>query len=292
MLKDLKRREFLRLAGGVVVAGPFVLSGCSQLVERDLQNRPVEGDISALAVNNPVISSIGGVTNKDSGINNGRVAMPCGHVYDGLLVLNDQLGTYPWTIRGSNFGSTKGSVQIGSQNAVIKSWSPSIIVADGTLPWNSGLTTIQVAVITSGGKNSLSIGVVPAIRSRIYGQCTWWVARRRLEMGLQPSLGSWSSNVTLDGSYIPQRGDQYVFTTSFGKHTAIAESVSGGNPVAITGGTRRSWTVNLSQYNASCTNKQGSFSATFQVDTVSGKKSVTQGIKFSASSQPAIGCYR
>lgn len=176
---------------------------------RDEQSNP--SPRAAVVVAQPTISAISGVSNLSVlGIYNGLVAMDCGKTWNGYRVVNDRTGTYPWKLSGQNFGSAVGTVTLGGQVVRITAWQPTSITIDPTLPWYSGrlLTTLRVRTAT-GLVVSQGVSVVPAISSRIYGQCTHFVAYRRKQMGLQPSPTAFGGYSAITASYVPKRGDQY-----------------------------------------------------------------------------------
>jgi hypothetical protein len=241
---------------------------------------------AAVATPQPTMSSILGVSNSDAGITNGKVDMDCGKSWNGYYAINDQLGKYKLTLRGNNFGSTRGTVTLAGRNVTISSWSNTSIVIDPTLPWNSGpVCTIMKIRTANGATLDYGMNIVPAVRTRIYGQCTYEVARTRLEMGMSPSPTAYSNYATITGSYVPKAGDQYQWNTSVGKHTAIVTAVSA--PVSSTGGIKK-WTITVRERNADCRNGVRTYSTTFQTKTTGSSTTVQSYPKSSSGANTTL----
>lgn len=236
---------------------------------------PQEPLINAVAA--PTISSISGISNFSAGITNGLVSMDCGRNYNGSRVINDQTGTYPWTIIGNGFGTQQGQIIIAGRQAAISSWSNTKIVIDPTLPTNSYPACAVLALRTSDGRilNS-GVNVVPAIRSRIYGQCTYLVAKTRLNLGLQPSPTAYGGYQTITGSYVPKVGDQLEWQA---RHTAIVTAVS--NTGTINGTT--TWRVTISEQNADCNNSFNVYTSEFKTKLVGGSSQIVQYMRSSVN---------
>lgn len=206
--------------------------------------------------------TIGGESIPAAGINKGLVAMDCGKAYNGQRVVNDKTGSYPWTISGRDFGSVKGTALLNGQEVKIISWQTTAIKIDPTMPWTSAPISTTLKIRTSAGLEvSQNVQVVPAISTRIYGQCTHFVALRRKQMGLQPSPTAYGDYKNVTAAYVPRRGDQYQWNWSGGKHTAIVTSVSG--PTTVNGET--TYSVTVDEQNANCANQLNTFVASFAV---------------------------
>ena len=68
----------------------------------------------------PTINTIGGVTNNSTGICNGKVNETWGQTYNGCQVVNNTPDKYFWTITGTNFGSTWGTVTLNGRSVPIR----------------------------------------------------------------------------------------------------------------------------------------------------------------------------
>jgi hypothetical protein len=186
--------------------------------------------------------------------------MTCGAAWNGGRVVNDQTGVYPWTINGKNFGSNPGSVSIVGRPATIQSWSPTQIVIQPTAAYNSSpLCAVMLITTSTGAKGTFGTNIVPAVRSRVFQQCTWWVAYSRLNMGKQPSATAYGGYTSITAQWIPQVGDQLEWD---GEHTAIISSVQG--PTLQSAGAQ-SWTLGITEYNSKCTNQFNSYTTTFTI---------------------------
>ncbi|MCD9189628.1 MAG: IPT/TIG domain-containing protein [Pyrinomonadaceae bacterium] len=242
---------------------------------------------SNAAVAAPVVYSMGGVTNSSSGISNGRVSMSCGASWNGNFVINDKPSVYQITINGNNFGTTRGTVTIAGRNAPILSWSNTTIKIDPTLDWWASPMSAVLRISTASGTYlNWGIDVVPAISSRIYGQCTYHVAYQRKQMGMQPSPTAYGGYTAIAGNYIPRRGDQYQWGS--GDHTGIVTAVSA--PVSSSGGIK-TWNITISEQNADCRNGLKTYTAQFQTKTVNGITTVMIYPKSSVSSYSGAKLY-
>jgi hypothetical protein len=186
----------------------------------------------------------------------------CGSNYNDDRVVNDTPGVYPWTVYGKNFGNAMGTATLNGQAVRITSWQSATITLDPTMPWPAGGVSTSLRIRTATGLEAVQYEqVIPAISSRIYGQCTYWVAFQRKWMGLLPSPTAYGGYSVITSKYVPKAGDQYQWTWSGGKHTAIALRVTG--PVSMNGALVYSLTVD--EMNADCRNGQKPFPATFAV---------------------------
>lgn len=235
----------------------------------------------AVVVAAPTISSITGYTDSNAGIKNGKVNMSdCGPKWDGGYAINDRSGKYLLTINGKNFGATRGSVTLAGKKVDIVNWSNTSIKIDPTRPYDTGpVSTILKITTASGGVLNYGMSIVPAIRTRIFGQCTHHVALTRLKMGLEPSPMAYDDYLTITGSYVPRVGDQYQWKRA---HTAIVVEVSSSAP--STGGLK-TWTLTISEQNADCKNGLNRYKTMFQTKTVGASKSVLVYPKSSKGSE-------
>ena len=217
---------------------------------------------SAATVATPKISGIGGISLDSSGIVNGRAQEELGIHWNNDLVVNydylhssDRSGGVFWTINGSGFGKTKGTVKIGGftlpSNKVVWSDTAITVYPDGSMissssPYNWGPKSVQIQVITSNLKTtSWTDTIIPAIQTRVYGQCAWWVALRRIQLGLVPSTTAYGGYRPIS-TWIPQVGDQLEWTSGKITHSAIVESVSRSGNI---------YTIKISEYNLNCDNQ-------------------------------------
>ncbi len=239
---------------------------------------PVDGESAvqsaSLASVSPILTYLSGISSSAAGVSNGVVFMPCGTAYNGRRVINDVEGTYVWTVRGTNFGSTRGTVTVAGRTAKIVSWTSTEIQFDPTVPWTAVPISTTFTIRTASGLSSaFGISIAPAIRSRVFGQCTNEVAYRRLRMGLQPSTTAYGSHRSITASYIPTAGDQYAWN---GSHVAIVTAVS-----RAVSGAFITYTITITERNALCTNAVSSYQTRFQVKSTSTGLVITERPKSS-----------
>lgn len=215
----------------------------------------------------PYISYITGITTAAAGVENGLVKQSCGAKYNGSRAVNDTAETYSWTIVGGNFGSSQGSVTLAGRTAKITSWSSTKIVIYPSVLYTTGPMSTTLKITTSNGTVSHGVSIVPAIKTRIFGQCTHHVALKRLSLGLTPSSGAYSGYSPVTTSWVPRVGDQIQWN---GTHTAIIVAV---NAYYNNGWSR--YNIQVSEQNYDCKNSTRTFWDYFEVGVVSGTKKIT-----------------
>jgi len=248
---------------------------------------------AGVTVAGPAISSIGGVTNTNSGITNGRVDESIGTAYNGKLVVNDETGAYPWTIKGTAFGTTPGSVYLYGRKSPVLSWSDTAIKVDvsgaqvnPSQPWNwAGLSTTLRVQTAAGASVDQGVEIVPAVKTRIFGQCAYWVAFRRHQLGMTPSPTAYGGYTTIGTSWVPKKGDQLQFTFDGGLHSAIIESVTGPT---VQSDSTTTYSVTISQLNAAGHNEYSEYTSPFKFRGTS----VLSKPKFASWGTEATSYYR
>jgi hypothetical protein len=245
----------------------------------------------------PQISAIHGYTDDANvGIFDGRVHMaPCGSAYDGGRAVNNEPSFFIWDVTGANFGTTKGTIVLAGitvpMSAII-GWTPTHIQFYPTVPYNWGpMSTILSITNSSGGNLPSAISVVPAIKTRIFGQCTWYVALARLNAGKQPSTAAYPSGPgwsQITAGYAPQLWDELTWDWySNGvhhRHTAIITSMSG----PVRSGNTLTWTITIGEANAACNNQITSRTSAFQVQN----GAITKAIQTNATTYAPGWYYR
>ena len=216
------------------------------------------------------ITGIGGVTNNSTGICNGKVNETWGQTYNGCQVVNNTPGNYFWTITGTNFGSARGTVTLNGRSVPIRAWNntsiqiePSGAQFNPQQPWNWGPTCTTLVVKTVTGQQAVQgVNVVPALSGLIYGQCTYGAACERMLMGMSPILQPYANPRQIDANWVPQRGDQLVWSVpSLGcKHTAVITSVC-----KTVSGNQTFYNLTIFQMNADNHNSVSTFNTTFAV---------------------------
>ena len=235
------------------------------------------------------------MTNNSTGICNGKVNETWGQTYNGLQVVNDRPGYYTWTVSGANFGNALGTVILNGRSVPILAWTNTSLKIDPSgaqfnpqQPWNWGpMCTTLVIKTATGQQVSRGVSVVPAISTLIYGQCTYGAAYERNIMGLAPVLRPYDNPRSIDVNWVPQRGDQLVWSvSSLGcNHTAVITSVS-----RTISGNQTVYNLTIYQMNADNHNSVSTFNTTFAVTRqANGQLKIIVFPKFSTNSPGASG---
>ncbi len=245
------------------------------------------------------------------GIRAGKVFMgtdanPNTSCFDGHRVIDDR-GDYTWTIRGTNLGKARGTLELKDADSgkvfdlSVTKWTSTAIdfkprraysTAD---PW-AGMAAVSTAELRiafpgSGPVVTRRETIVPAIGQRIAGQCTWWAAKRRLDKGFT-RIGAYAEHKKIDATYVPRDGDQIMWKLRAGKHAAIIDGQPTSSSKEIKGGQVVTWSIPITQTNTDLRCGSNSFTATWTVETRAKKKPVARGLKFSSGSGDAWGYYR
>jgi hypothetical protein len=232
------------------------------------------------------ITSIGGGT-ASGFFSNGKWlgnVPACGQgSYYGYYVINTHEPTNAtnfWTINGSNFGSTQGTV-INSSSGIsltVISWSNSVIKVRPSSSYQldyKNNVTVKVNTVGNGSPSKV-INVLGMLQAgRGFGQCTWEAAYQRKAAGRSiPTPSAYSSTGNITGAYVPLRYD----VLHWNGHTGIIVS----NPTLTTAGTTKTYTFTLRERNENCNeNSASQTTKTFKVSNgtiVSGIKSNNAGL--------------
>jgi len=238
----LVRDLYLNFTDGQELVGRSI--GVS-LVGVDTSATPTRGSPDEKTAAAPNISSVGGATYTSSGVSNGVVSMSCGANYNGGRAVNDTSDTYVWYVYGSNFGYS-GTVTLGGTVCRVAGWTPTKITVYPTMQWYAQPAWQTLRVSTSGGSSERAYWCIPAIKSRVYGQCTHHVASKRKSYGLQPSPSAYGGYTSITASYVPRVGDQFKWQD---RHTAIVTAVW-----AYHDGAWSRYNLQISEQNADCAN--------------------------------------
>lgn len=207
--------------------------------------------------------------------------------YYGYYAAESQNSSY-WIIKGSGFGTTQGTVSVSDLKIklTISSWSDSEIKVVVTVPYsytsNTGVT-LTVKNAQNQTFPSQTVSTVGVIKTRGYGQCTWYVAYKRL-VQVKTIPPSAYTSTSIDVSYVPKQWDCLNYG---GKHVGIITSPVTKNEIngIVT------YSLTVGEMNAKCDENELSYSAQFIVDTKN--KKITKYIGSNAgSSYLATGYYR
>lgn len=266
---------------------------------------------SVVSAAGPVVSSIGGYSDGFTVANGrftGQIAQPKGSTnrYKNFLASDSYnfgsltANPYYWDIKGSNFGSTAGTVKLGVNpnpftSITIVSWSPTSIRVKVVATPDFVSSAIALTVTTSTGQSSppFNDNVAGTIKGRGASQCTWYAAQQRMDHNLAIPPTPWGSNGSIpavgtqDNGYRPKIWD----CTIYAGHIAIisSEPVQKNNADgSIT------WTFTLSEYNAAWTESLSTSTRSYGVSRAdsSGKRKVTIGIGTNLNNSTANGYFR
>lgn len=219
-----------------------------------------------------------------------------------------------WDINGRNFGTAEGSVWLThrpsgpSQIALtVVSWTDTRIRVKPKGAYSFAYFTftsepVRVNVRTAptrqnpqGGSDGRDENVVGIIKTRGYGQCTWFVARTRLgqNLAIPPSAYSTTGAIpavgAIDNGYRPKQWDALTYGTN---HVAIITTV----PVQTTNTDGSiSWSFTVREMNARWDEVESSSPRTYKVSyaNLAGVRRVLIGIGTNASSSwVATGYFR
>jgi hypothetical protein len=214
---------------------------------------------------------------------------------------NDSANPYYWDIKGRNFGVTKGTVSIGPNpspftSITIVSWTANTVRIKAVATRSYLKSGIKVKVKTSTGVssaefNDASVGI---IKSRGCGQCTWFVAKTRLDNSLSIPSSAYSTTAAIPAvgasasDYRPAKWDCLNYS---GRHVAIITSAptqTNNTDGSIT------FTFTVSEYNATWNEALSTSTRTYKVSKLTGgTRKILTGIGTNANSTwVASGYYR
>ena len=245
----------------------------------------------------PVVTSITGYSDGFT-VSNGRfvgqiAALPPGGTnrYKNFLASDSyQMGNptanpYYWDIKGSNFGTTRGTLDFGVNpnpftSITIVSWSATAIRVKvvATRPFLSCPIALKVTNSTGQSSAAFKDNVAGTISGRGAGQCTWYAASMRLQNGLSIPPSPWGTNGSipgvggLDNGYRPKLWDCVIYAG----HIAIITTT----PVQTNNADGSiKWAFTVSEYNAQWTESLLTSTRYFGVSKLSNnKRTVTTGI--------------
>jgi len=316
MLKDKVRSRAILLSLIALLA----FLGCEKMgkksptaVETTLENQPVaKSSFNAAA---PQITSVTGYSD-GVGVSNGRwtgqpsrAPASASNRYKNFLAsdsYNYGIATNPyfWDINGNNFGAVRGTVSIGPNpspftSITIVSWTATKIriKAVASRSYQSSAISFKVTTSTGSASAPFNDNAVGIIKSRGCGQCTWFVAKTRLDNNNLsiPLPSAYSTTAAIpavgaaDRGYRPARWDCLNYS---GKHVAIITSTptqTNNADGSIT------FTFTVSEYNATWNEALSTSTRTYKISKVNtaGKRTIQTGIGTNASTTwVASGYYR
>jgi hypothetical protein len=190
----------------------------------------------------PRIDSIGGYTSSDLVINGRWTGQPsrapssASNAYLGYLAIDtwawDSSSPSFWSIKGTGFGTARGSVSLDAgvygpysfSILSISSWTNTQIQLKVAGLWSFAYVRgLKIVVTTTNGAKASRVdNAVAAPKGRGYGQCTWEVFFQRKAAGLTPPPTAYPINRSaITAGYVPSRWDVLYWGDA---HTAMITS--------------------------------------------------------------------
>lgn len=164
---------------------------------------------------------------------------PKSNAYLDMIAVESQNSDATFTVTGKNFGTSVGSVQLldSSTNKIsgvsitINSWSNTQVKFTAKSQyWFTFCKGGFIRISRDTNPPPMSYegaalfpvkGFVGTIKTRGYGQCTWYVAKRRIDAGKTIPTRAYSTTASITASYVPTQWDGLTYA---GKHVAIITS--------------------------------------------------------------------
>lgn len=163
-----------------------------------------------------------------------------------------------WTISGNGFGKPSadpnkcGSVTTNNIyfRTKLVSWDDKRIVVRLTTDLKATPVEVNLTVVPIGrAAVSTRVKAIPQIHTRVYGQCTHYVALTRLLASKSiPKDSAYSTNLSIDARYVPQSKDVLMWGQS---HTAVIGSVSTNVTDDRKGTKNVKYSLRIDQFNVS-----------------------------------------
>jgi hypothetical protein len=170
-----------------------------------------------------------------------------------------------WIVEGKGFGNNTGTIIINDNRIKFRivSWTDSRIKLkiNTTTPEFTYKENVKItAKNTNNIAASFSLNVVGSINLRTYGQCTWYVAYRRLGAKLSPPDSPYSTIGKIDIKYIPQQWDCLVFDGHVAIITSAVRKIEDKNKKTTT------YSFTIGEMNVNWCECESSKNVTFVVD--------------------------
>ena len=233
------------------------------------------------------------------------------NVYNTFGAIESQSNTLYWDIYGSNFGTTIGSVWVMDgglrplTNVEVKilSWSDTKIRIvprgnNASFRFDKGAylaVSLDKAIPNQCNQriDIVSFPVVGIIKSRGFGQCTWYVANKRLSAGLPIPPTAYTTTTSIaavgsyDNGYIPQQWDCLTYGS---RHVAIITSA----PVrTVKADGSLLWSFTVGEMNASWNEAESTSQRSYWLSAADGAgRRVVRGAIGSNAGMTATGVFR
>jgi hypothetical protein len=130
------------------------------------------------------------------------------------------------TIKGTNFGSTAGTVSVGGGYSVTNiKWSPTVITGTLNCIASSVAGNITFSVTPKGSTKPVYWAALlcPYLNTRRYGQCTFDCTSQRILRGLSVPSPAYQQTAAISGTFLAQSGDILHWS---GSHQATITGVT------------------------------------------------------------------
>jgi hypothetical protein len=214
--------------------------GCSKTELSELpieqkQSSTSQSSLRIAASTAPTISSLTGNYKNDVNINAGKftgqsISNPKSNAYKNYYVVDSEHEACTWTLKGGNFGDIPGDAWLVDRKTnkkeaiVVKiiNWKKDqitlVVKSVYNLAWGNENIFIQrkevkdkngKIIVSSETSKGFPVDIVGAIQTRVFGQCTWEVARQRIAnvgAGKYPPT-AYTITKSIDRTYVPQKWD-------------------------------------------------------------------------------------
>ena len=197
------------------------------------------------------------------------------YVIDGYYNLVNQDNPYYWVISGKGLGTESGNITFSNTDISfeIVNWANNEIKIIPAVSYSFEYDSKVTMSITNnyGITGTIDVPVMGILKSRGYGQCTWYVAKTLLEQGKCIPPSAYSITGSIDGNYVPMKWD----ALTFGK-THVAIIISDVTSTEVTKGKNRiiTYTFEVGEMNADCKESASTYSAEFVIN-IDGKGNKT-----------------
>jgi hypothetical protein len=216
------------------------------------------------------------------------------YAIDDYYALTGETNPYYWIIHGSGLG-TQGEITFSNPNisgSQIVYWKNNEIKIIPSASYDFEHDDNLALTIKNqwGLSDSINLPVVGMLKSRAFGQCTWYVAKTLISQGKCIPPSAYSTTGTVDEQYEPHQWDALTFGQA---HVAIITSGVSKTEAPQGANTIVTYSFTVGEMNANCGEKESTYNAQFVIKINSkGKNSVVRNDMSAIKKSAATGYYR